>query len=149
MSDTQGVHMQIGQVAAQTQLSIRTVRHYDDVGLVTPSARSAGGFRLYTAADVDRLLVIRRMKPLGFTLAEMQDLSLRWMCWKTRRHRPARARRRPTACGSTAPRLTTAPIGFVSSWPTPRSSRACWLTAPKSKSARARADPRASLPAEH
>lgn len=74
MSDTQGVHMQIGQVAARTQLSIRTVRHYDDVGLVTPSARSAGGFRLYTEADVDRLLVIRRMKPLGFTLAEMKDL---------------------------------------------------------------------------
>jgi DNA-binding transcriptional MerR regulator len=66
--------MQIGQVAARTQLSIRTVRHYDDVGLVTPSARSAGGFRLYTEADVDRLLVIRRMKPLGFTLAEMKDL---------------------------------------------------------------------------
>lgn len=74
MSDTQGVHMQIGQVAKRTQLSIRTVRHYDDVGLVTPSARSAGGFRLYTDADVDRLLVIRRMKPLGFTLAEMKDL---------------------------------------------------------------------------
>jgi MerR family transcriptional regulator, copper efflux regulator len=74
VSDTQGVHMQIGQVAARTQLSIRTVRHYDDVGLVTPSARSAGGFRLYTEADVDRLLVIRRMKPLGFTLAEMKDL---------------------------------------------------------------------------
>lgn len=66
--------MQIGQVAARTQLSIRTVRHYDDVGLVTPSARSAGGFRLYTDVDVDRLLVIRRMKPLGFTLAEMKDL---------------------------------------------------------------------------
>lgn len=74
MSDTQGVHMQIGQVAKRTQLSIRTVRHYDDVGLVTPSARSAGGFRLYTEADVDRLLVIRRMKPLGFSLAEMKDL---------------------------------------------------------------------------
>ncbi|WP_159232957.1 MerR family transcriptional regulator [Mycolicibacterium vanbaalenii] len=66
--------MQIGQVAARTELSIRTVRHYDDVGLVTPSVRSAGGFRLYTEADVDRLLVIRRMKPLGFTLAEMKEL---------------------------------------------------------------------------
>ena len=59
--------MQIGQVAATTELSIATVRHYDEVGLVTPSARSAGGFRLYTEADVERLLVIRRMKPLGFT----------------------------------------------------------------------------------
>ncbi|MCV7346276.1 MerR family transcriptional regulator [Mycolicibacterium rhodesiae] len=66
--------MQIGQVAARTELSITTVRHYDEVGLVTPSARSTGGFRLYTDADVERLLVIRRMKPLGFTLAEMKDL---------------------------------------------------------------------------
>jgi len=74
VSDTHGVHMQIGQVAARTELSIRTVRHYDDVGLVTPSVRSAGGFRLYSEADVNRLLVIRRMKPLGFTLAEMKDL---------------------------------------------------------------------------
>ena len=74
MSDAQGVHMQIGQVAARTQLSIRTVRHYDELGLVTPSARTTGGFRLYTDADVDRLLVIRRMKPLGFTLAEMKEL---------------------------------------------------------------------------
>jgi MerR family copper efflux transcriptional regulator len=66
--------MQIGQVAARTELSITTIRHYDEAGLVTPSARSAGGFRLYTEADVERLLVIRRMKPLGFTLAEMKDL---------------------------------------------------------------------------
>jgi DNA-binding transcriptional MerR regulator len=41
---------------------------------VTPSARSAGGFRLYTTEDVDRLLAIRRMKPLGFTLEEMGEL---------------------------------------------------------------------------
>lgn len=74
MAGSDSVHMQIGQVAARTKLSIRTVRHYDDVGLVTPSARSSGGFRLYTEADVDRLLVIRRMKPLGFALAEMKDL---------------------------------------------------------------------------
>lgn len=67
-------HMQIGEVATATDLSIRTLRHYDELGLVTPSARSQGGFRLYTADDVDRLLVIRRMKPLGFTLAEMKDL---------------------------------------------------------------------------
>lgn len=68
------LHMQIGQVAARTELSINTVRHYDEVGLVTPSARSTGGFRLYTEADIERLLVIRRMKPLGFTLTEMKDL---------------------------------------------------------------------------
>lgn len=66
--------MQIGEVAARTELSLRTIRHYEDAGLVTPSARSQGGFRLYTEADVARLMVIRRMKPFGFTLDEMRAL---------------------------------------------------------------------------
>ncbi|MGW0083898.1 MerR family transcriptional regulator [Streptomyces sp. NPDC003393] len=69
-----GKHMQIGEVAARTGLSLRTIRHYEETGLVIPSARSQGGFRLYTEADVARLMVIRRMKPLGFTLDEMRDL---------------------------------------------------------------------------
>jgi MerR family copper efflux transcriptional regulator len=64
----------IGAVADRTGLSLRTLRHYDDVGLLRPSGRSDGGFRLYTEWDVDRLLVIRRMKPLGFTLEEMSEL---------------------------------------------------------------------------
>ena len=66
--------MQIGQVAERTELSIRTIRHYDDVGLIVSSARSAGGFRLYTEADVQRLLLVRRMKPLEFTLEQMREL---------------------------------------------------------------------------
>ncbi|MGW2326984.1 MerR family transcriptional regulator [Streptomyces sp. NPDC001700] len=66
--------MQIGEVAARTELSLRTIRHYEETGLVVPSARSQGGFRLYTEADVARLMVIRRMKPLGFTLDQMRDL---------------------------------------------------------------------------
>ncbi|MDX2675387.1 MerR family transcriptional regulator [Streptomyces sp. NY05-11A] len=67
-------HMQIGEVAARTELSLRTIRHYEEAGLVIPSARSQGGFRLYTDADVARLMIIRRMKPLGFTLDEMRAL---------------------------------------------------------------------------
>ncbi|TCC28212.1 MerR family transcriptional regulator [Kribbella speibonae] len=66
--------MQIGEVAERTRLSLRTIRHYEEVGLVRPSARSKGGFRLYTESDVQRLLLIRRMKPLDFTLDEMSDL---------------------------------------------------------------------------
>lgn len=69
-----GVHFQIGRVAQRTELSIATLRHYDEFGLVAPSARSEGGFRLYTEDDVQRLLVIRRMKPLEFTLEEMKQL---------------------------------------------------------------------------
>lgn len=41
---------------------------------MVPSARSQGGFRLYTETDVARLMVIRRMKPLGFNLHQMRDL---------------------------------------------------------------------------
>ncbi|UGY94369.1 MerR family transcriptional regulator [Streptomyces gobiensis] len=66
--------MQIGEVAERTGLSLRTIRHYEEVGLVTPSARSKGGFRLYTESDVERLMVIRRMKPLDFSLEETRDL---------------------------------------------------------------------------
>lgn len=66
--------MQIGEVATRTELSLRTIRHYEETGLVIPSARSQGGFRLYTEADIARLMVIRRMKPLGFTLDEMRAL---------------------------------------------------------------------------
>ncbi|MFF7969354.1 MerR family transcriptional regulator [Streptomyces sp. NPDC007903] len=67
-------HMQIGEVAARTGLSLRTIRHYEETGLVIPSARSQGGFRLYASDDVARLMLIRRMKPLGFTLDQMRDL---------------------------------------------------------------------------
>jgi MerR family transcriptional regulator, copper efflux regulator len=70
---TEGL-LRIGEVAERVGLSIVTIRHYDEIGLVVPSARSQGGFRLYTDADVDRLILIRRMKPLGFTLEQMTDL---------------------------------------------------------------------------
>ncbi|WP_309133370.1 MerR family transcriptional regulator [Cellulomonas sp.] len=74
MTDEPPTTMHIGAVAERTGLSLRTLRHYDEVGLLRPSARTDGGFRLYTDADVERLLLIRRMKPLGFTLEEMADL---------------------------------------------------------------------------
>lgn len=63
--------MHIGEVAARTELSLRSLRHWDEVGLLRPSGRTDGGFRLYTEADVDKILIIRRMKPLGFTLDQM------------------------------------------------------------------------------
>ncbi|WP_246080298.1 MerR family transcriptional regulator [Modestobacter altitudinis] len=66
--------MQIGQVAERTGLSLRTIRWYEETGLVVPTTRSDGGFRLYSDEDVERLEVIKRMKPLGFSLEEMQEL---------------------------------------------------------------------------
>ena len=66
--------VQIGQVAERTGLSLRTIRFYEESGLVVPTARSEGGFRLYSDDDVARLEVIKRMKPLGFSLDEMREL---------------------------------------------------------------------------
>ncbi|MDU1122355.1 MAG: MerR family transcriptional regulator [Dermabacter sp.] len=66
--------MHIGELAERTALSQRTIRHYDEIGLLTPSGRSEGGFRLYTEGDLGRLLLIRRMKPLGYSLDQMGDL---------------------------------------------------------------------------
>jgi len=67
-------HKQIGEVAERTGLSLRTIRYYEEVGLVTPSSRSQGGFRQYTEVDVARLELVKRMKPLDFSLEEMREL---------------------------------------------------------------------------
>lgn len=66
--------MHIGEVATRTDLSLRSLRHWEEVGLVQPSGRTDGGFRLYTEADVEKILVIRRMKPLGFSLDQMKSV---------------------------------------------------------------------------
>jgi MerR family transcriptional regulator, copper efflux regulator len=65
---------QIGEAAAQTGLSLRTIRHYEEVGLVPPSGRTAGGFRLYTDDDIDRLHLVKDLKPLDFSLEEMREV---------------------------------------------------------------------------
>ncbi|GAA2470441.1 MerR family transcriptional regulator [Terrabacter carboxydivorans] len=66
--------LQIGDVADRTGLSLRTIRHYEEVGLLPEPQRSPGGFRLYSRLAVERLLLIKRMKPLDFTLEEMREL---------------------------------------------------------------------------
>lgn len=88
--------MQIGEVAARTELSLRSLRHWEEVGLLRPSGRTEGGFRLYAEADVEKILVIRRMKPLGFTLeqmsAAMRDIEALRDPAAADRHAEARAR---------------------------------------------------------
>lgn len=66
--------MQIGDFADRVGLSQRTIRHYEEVGLLSQAERSQGGFRLYCEDDVQRMLVIKQMKPLGFTLEQMRDV---------------------------------------------------------------------------
>jgi DNA-binding transcriptional MerR regulator len=65
---------QIGEAAAQSGLSLRTIRFYEEVGLVPPSGRTAGGFRLYTDEDIERLQLVKDLKPLDFSLEEMREV---------------------------------------------------------------------------
>lgn len=66
--------LQIGQLADRVGLSLRTVRYYEETGLLEPARRTDGGFRLYTDEHVTRLELIKRMKPLGFTVQQMREL---------------------------------------------------------------------------
>jgi DNA-binding transcriptional MerR regulator len=65
---------QIGEVADALGLSLRTLRHWEEVGLVIPSARTAGGYRLYSSEDIRRIETVMRMKPLGLNLREVRRL---------------------------------------------------------------------------
>jgi len=66
--------LQIGEVAERVGLSLRTIRYYEEQDLVVPEARTEGGFRLYAEQHVDRLLLIKKMKPIGFSLDEMRAM---------------------------------------------------------------------------
>lgn len=74
MTATPDAHVHIGEAAERTGLSHRTIRYYEEMGLVTPSGRTSGGFRLYDEVDIDRLLLIKPMKPLGFSVEDMRRL---------------------------------------------------------------------------
>jgi DNA-binding transcriptional MerR regulator len=69
---SQGI--QIGKVAERTGLSIDTIRFYQKIGLVKQAARSEGGFRLFTDADMKDLAFIKRAQELGFSLNEVKQL---------------------------------------------------------------------------
>lgn len=63
--------MRIGELARQAQLNPRTLRYYECIGLLLPSARTAAGYRLYTAPDAARLAFIRRAQAIGLSLGEI------------------------------------------------------------------------------
>ncbi len=63
----------IGQLARQSGLTVRTLRHYDQIGLLSPARRSDGGYRLYGPAEVLRLQQIRSLRQLGVALADIRD----------------------------------------------------------------------------
>lgn len=64
----------IGEVAKLAHVSIRTLHHYDEIGLLAPSGRSEAGYRLYSASDLERLQQVLFYRELGFGLAEIAGL---------------------------------------------------------------------------
>ncbi len=69
-SDAVGL-WRIEQVAARTGLTKRTLRYYEEIGLVVPAARTEGNYRMYSDADVARIERVCQLKSLGLSLAEI------------------------------------------------------------------------------
>ena len=74
MAEKQGA-LQIGEVAQRTGVTQRTLRFYEEKGLLRPPSRMDGGFRLYSEDDVKRVEHIRRLQDLlGISLADIKDM---------------------------------------------------------------------------
>lgn len=63
--------LKVGELAALARLTVRTLHHYDSIGLLQPSARSDAGYRLYNRDDVARLHRIQALRSLGMSLADI------------------------------------------------------------------------------
>ena len=64
----------VGAVAALTGVSVRTLHHYDHIGLVVPSVRTPAGYRGYTDADIERLHLVLVYRSVGMPLEEIRAL---------------------------------------------------------------------------
>jgi DNA-binding transcriptional MerR regulator len=64
----------IGQVASRMGISVRTLRHYDEIGLLTPAHRSSTGHRLYTDRNLERLKKIVALRKMGFSIDHIRSV---------------------------------------------------------------------------
>jgi len=76
MRPQNGDLLKIGQFAKLAGTNLRTVRYYEEVGILRPALRSPGGFRYYRRADLARFESVRRLSQLGLPLAKIRDLLL-------------------------------------------------------------------------
>lgn len=65
--------LKVGELASRSGTTVRTLHHYDDIGLLRPARRSTSGHRLYGAAEVARLQQIKSMQQLGWSLEQIRD----------------------------------------------------------------------------
>jgi MerR family transcriptional regulator, repressor of the yfmOP operon len=77
VSDDEQIYYTIEQVATRTGLTKRTLRYYEEVGLLPPTGRTEGNYRRYNENDVQRLERIKELRDLlGFSLSDIRDLLL-------------------------------------------------------------------------
>ncbi|WP_353190321.1 MerR family transcriptional regulator [Pandoraea pnomenusa] len=65
------MHLKVGELARRSGLTVRTLHHYDTLGLLTPSARSDAGYRLYDRSDIARLHQIQALRRFGMSLSDI------------------------------------------------------------------------------
>jgi MerR family transcriptional regulator, repressor of the yfmOP operon len=75
VNDDEQTYYTIEQVATRTGLTKRTLRYYEEVGLLPPTGRTEGNYRRYSESDVQRLARIKELRDLlGFSLSDIRDL---------------------------------------------------------------------------
>lgn len=70
--------LQVGDLAKATGKTVRAIHHYEDIGLLTPHARSKGRYRLYGVDAVTRIRWIGKMHDLGLSLTQIQQMVESW-----------------------------------------------------------------------
>ena len=85
MENSGAEYYQIGELANLLDLSPRTIRYYEEIGLLNSVKRIEGGKRIYTDKDSQRLRFITRLKHLGLTLSEMLELEDIYQIHRTNR----------------------------------------------------------------
>jgi DNA-binding transcriptional MerR regulator len=83
MEDTKKPLTSIGEIAKKLDMSQRTIRYYEEIGLLNSIKRLEAGRRVYTERDLQRLKLIKRLKLMGMTLSEMQELEAMWAIEKS------------------------------------------------------------------
>lgn len=68
-----GDELTVGELAERTGLTVRTLHHYDEIGILSPARRTSAGYRIYGTAEVERLHRIVSLRQLGFSLDEIAE----------------------------------------------------------------------------
>lgn len=75
MSQKSEQNVQIGELAKRLNITTRTIRYYEEIGLMGPTERLGGGTRTYNKEDILRLKFILKLKQLGISLKDIQELA--------------------------------------------------------------------------